>query len=210
MREAATLRSSPAGTMLFLPSVATSHVAIVACGNVRAYALSDEGREITLYRVGAGEMCVSSLTRALGGSAHAGHIVADTDVDIAFLPAARFRDWVERSPSLRSHVFTLLADHASRLVDLIETLLLPLDRRLAGILLRGFETNRNLETTHVALAADAGTTREVASRHLKEFEQLGAVDLRRGVIELRDRSVLETLRSGLTHRRQDDRAPLDR
>lgn len=196
--DAAALKSVPAGTDLFHPSSTFSPVAIVGSGSLRAYALSDEGREITMYRTGPGEMCSSSLASALGGGPHSGHVVAETDVELVVLPAARFRSWVDRSPSLRRHVFSLLTSHTNCLVDLIEALLLPLDRRLAGILLQGFGADHNLSATHVALAADAGTSREVASRYLKEFERSGAVDLGRGVIDLRDRSVLAALSEGRT------------
>lgn len=193
VRGAAIFKSVAAGTDLFHRSDPCSHIAIVGSGNIRVYALSDEGRQITMYRIRTGETCLLTLTCVLGGVAYAGHAVAETDVNAVLLPADRFRSWVDRSPALRRYVFSFISVQTAGLVGLIEALFLSVDRRLAGVLLGAFGDHEQLSATHSALAADAGTSREVVSRYLKEFERQGVIDLGRGVIDLRDRSALEAL-----------------
>lgn len=193
VRDAAVYKSVTAGTDLFHRSDPCSHIAVVGSGNLRVYAQSDEGRQITMYRIGRGETCLLTLTCVLGELAHAGHAVTETDAEVALLPAERFRSWVDRSPALRRYVFSFISVQTAGLVELIEALFLPVDRRLAGMLLNAFGDREQLSATHSALAADAGTSREVVSRYLKEFERQGAVDLGRGVIDLRDRAALESL-----------------
>ena len=196
IRRSAASRVVPAGTYLFRKTDPCSHIAIVGSGSVRVHSLNDEGRQITLYRIGEGETCLLTLTCVLGHQAHAGHAVAETNVEVGVLPATRFRDWIDRSPELRRYVFSFIAERTTGMVDLIERLFLPLDRRLAGSLLNAFGDRENVETTHTELAADVGTSREVVSRHLKDFEKQGVVDLGRGVLDLRDRHALEHLYRG--------------
>lgn len=193
IRKAAAYYSASADTHFFHRSDPCSQIAIVGTGSLRVYVLSDQGRQITLYRISQGETCLLTLTCVLGERVYAGHAVAETDVEVALLPAGQFRNWIDRSPALRNYVFTFIAQRTNGLVDLIEAQFLPLDRRLAGLLLDAFGDRERLSATHDSLAADAGTSREVVSRYLKEFERQGVVDLGRGVIDLRDRSALVDL-----------------
>ncbi len=195
IRESAAQTVMDEGAFAFRRSDPCSNVAIVGSGVLRVAALTDQGRELTLYRVGPGETCLLTLACVLGGHHYAGHAVAETPVEAVMLPAGRFRDWVDRSPTLRRYVFGFMAARTAELVDLIESLFLPLDRRLAGILLAGFRDTEHLDATHTDLAADVGSSREVVSRILKGFEEQGVLDLGRRQIDLRDRTRLESIYS---------------
>ena len=193
VRAAATLQAFAEGTHLFHRSDPCSQLVVVGNGSIRVYAVSDVGRQVTLYRVREGETCLLTLTCVLGNRRYAGQAVAETDLEVALLPAPNFRDWVDRSPRLREYVFSFIAERTGGLVDLIESLFIPLERRLAGTLLDAFGEGGHLSATHTELAADTGTSREVISRHLKDFEKQGVIDLGRGFIDLRDRAGLEEI-----------------
>jgi len=124
--------------------------------------------------------------------------IVEAPTDAVVVAATEFREWVSAYDSGRPFVFESLASRVVDVMTLVEDVAFrKVDARLAQLLVRRFSMKglalRVLSTTHEELAAELGTAREVVSRSLKEFERLGAIELARGRMDLRDRALLQRL-----------------
>ncbi|RAI44526.1 Crp/Fnr family transcriptional regulator [Rhodoplanes roseus] len=181
----------PAGTTVFEPHQACGSFLFVRSGQVRVYQLDQDGREIVLYRLGPGSICILTTLALLAGDRYGAFAVTETPVDAAALPGRSFDDLLGRSPRFRSFVF---AAHAERMVDLMRVIrsvaFESIESRLAARLLTLAADTRALSITHQQLAAEIGSAREVVSRHLKSFERRGWVSLARNRIEVKNAASL--------------------
>lgn len=156
-------------------------------GTLRVYQLADDGREITLYRVGAGDMCIMSLVGVLAERAFCACVQAETDVDALLLDAGDFEVAMAASPEFRHWVLDALTERFCGLLGAFRDAVFdPLPIRLACLLGRLFERSGSdtVHITHQQLAHELGSTREVVSRHLKAFERHGCILLARGSIRI--------------------------
>lgn len=181
-------RHVPAGGTVMTEGAALRSVLLVLSGNVRVFKSNEDGREILLYRVGAGEMCTVTVACLLG-RLHARSpvsAVATQQTLLGCIPADTFRYEYAVSPYLQRFVFRLLSDKFCHMVDLIEQLTFrSLTERLRTYLEEATDGGRRpLYTTHAQLAAALGTSREVVTRRLHELEQQGIVRTQRGKITL--------------------------
>ncbi len=193
--EQASHNQVPAGTMLAWEGDPCHFFSIVLSGSVRVYKLGKNGREITLYNVSAGESCMLTAFGVLSNSGFPALAIADSDLEIALIPAPVFRDWVNRYEVWRNYVFERVSH---RLVDILATLesalFQRLDTRIAEFLIRHAGAPQSaLIMTHDRLAKELGTSREVVSRILAELKQEGIVTLERGKIVIADLTKLRKL-----------------
>lgn len=183
----------PAGTVMFRESDACQNFLWVLEGSVRVYKHSSDGREVTLYRVEPGDMCVLSLNALLGGRPYPAEATAETDVTGLMIDGNSLLTTINASDSLRSYVMKMLTDRLYEMMVLVSDIAFHrLDLRLACLLGQRFERSAGepLSVTHAQLARELGTTREVISRILKEFEHQECVKLARGRIYLVSRQGL--------------------
>jgi CRP/FNR family transcriptional regulator len=163
-------------------------------GTIRVQQASKSGREVVLYRVHPGEICILALTSLLDGVSYTAEAVTDTEVHGLNIPLQQFERALADSNVFRRYVLTTMAKRLRDLAGMIEEVLFQrLDNRLACLLCQLFEQHGadTIEVTHQSLAAELGTTREVVSRLLKDIEQsLGCIRLQRGRIELLSRETL--------------------
>ncbi|MGE3799643.1 MAG: Crp/Fnr family transcriptional regulator [Candidatus Kapaibacterium sp.] len=159
-------------------------------GTARVYKTSESGREITLYRIDPGESCILTASCILSDIPFPAFAVAESDVEALVIPSGTFNAWVSRSTPWRDFVFRLLSKRLSSVIEIVEEVAFQqLDARLAAYLLERMEGGR-VTTTHEKIAADLGSSREVISRILKEFEREGSIALGRGVVEISDSDML--------------------
>lgn len=173
-------------------------VAMVGSGRLRVYKSSSTGREITLYEVGRGEICLLNLLAMLTGSTAPASARVEQDVTALLIPNAVFRGWIATEAPLRNFVFGVMASGVVEVMNLVEEIAFKkLDLRLAEYLCENIFTGpgqaRELKTTHEAIATDLGSAREVISRLLKEFERQGALNLGRGRIAVADPGILRSM-----------------
>ncbi|VAW79720.1 transcriptional regulator, Crp/Fnr family [hydrothermal vent metagenome] len=183
----------PAGTVMFRESDPCQNFLWLLEGCVRVYKHSSDGREVSLYRVEPGELCVLSLNALLGGRPYPAEALAETDVTGLMISGKRLLAGIDESISLRRHVMKMLSDRLYETMSLISDIAFHrLDLRLACLLGQRFERSGGepLSVTHAQLARELGTTREVISRILKEFEHQECVKLARGRIYLVSRQGL--------------------
>src|SRR5512138_1356456 len=181
----------PAQTTIFAPGLPAENFLLVLDGTVRVQQVSSGGREIVLYRVTGGESCIMTTACLLSQDTYNAEGVTETPVEAVTVPKAVFDELMGCSAEFRRFVFS---DYASRLTDLLhvveEVAFERIDKRLAQKLLERADGEGRLGATHQELAVELGTAREVVSRHLKEFQRRGWLDLTRGEIRLRDRADL--------------------
>jgi CRP/FNR family transcriptional regulator len=164
-----------------------SHLPMVLAGTARVYKLGETGREITLYRVEAGQTCILTASCILSDRTFPAFASCETDVEALAVPAAAVRDWLVTFAEWRSFIFGLVALRLAGVISVVEEVAFRrMDRRVAEYLLRGMPATPVIATTHQQMAYDLGTSREVVTRILKELEQRGLVAVGRGRIEVLD------------------------
>ncbi|SFP35057.1 CRP/FNR family transcriptional regulator, anaerobic regulatory protein [Oscillibacter sp. PC13] len=163
-------------------------------GQIRIYIVSDEGREVTLYRLHTGDICVLSASCLLDSIAFDVAIEAMERTEALLLPSAALHQVMERNP----YVDLFLAKTANeRFSDVMWTmqriLFCGADRRVAAFLWdEMIKTGRmSLSYTHDEIARCIGSAREVVTRILKYFAQEGILALERGKVLILDREKLQ-------------------
>ncbi len=178
----------------------STDVLFLGSGEIRAFLVGPNGREVTLYRLSPGELCVGNILAAMNGGIACVNTGATGAVEAAALPAATFKRLLAGSPAMRESVFKLMSERIEVLFTLIEGITFQrMESRIADYLIERSESDENgetvLATTHADIAADLGSAREVVSRVLKTFKNRGAVDIGRKQIKLRQLDLLEEIRA---------------
>ncbi len=182
-----------AGERIFAPGdLAGSWIAIER-GRVRVSLLAPTGREVTLYRIGAGEACLLTTSSLIGDGPLPAEGSAETDVEARIVPKATFDRLIAEDPVFRRDV---LRNYANRVAELVVTmqdvLFRAVPERLARTLLAR-ESRGVVEATHQAIAGELGSAREVVSRMLQRFEREGLIAIERGRIVIRDSEALRRI-----------------
>lgn len=171
-------------------------VLLVKEGELRTYLLSEGGREVTLFRLGEGEVCVLSATCLLSNITFDVFIDARQDTEVLLINPTVFAQLQSENLHVENFALRVAADRFSDVVWAMEQILfMSFDARLAAFLLdeAGKNGSDRLSITHDEIAKNLGSAREVVSRMLKYFEREGIVSLYRGGVELRDKAALQAL-----------------
>ncbi len=173
-----------AGTRLFDIGNACQSLPLVLSGSIRVFKQADSGREISLYRVQAGELCIVTVSCLLGGDPYPATGIAESDVTAITLPRPLFTRLIDNHPPFRQAVFHLFAERLSGLMQLVEEVAFrKLDQRLAVLLASRAPL---INSSHQHLADELGSVREIVSRLLKQFEEQGWIRLGREKVEILD------------------------
>ncbi len=177
----------PEGALMFAEHSPCGGFPFVVEGQVRVSRGSPVGRELELYRVNPGEVCVVSAACSLGSMPMHARGVATRSTRLLLVDPAALVAWTENQ-DLRRFILGVMADRMADLMELVEAVAFRrLDQRLAAALLgHGAE----VRTTHQQLADELGTAREIVSRLLKRFEADGLVRLGREMIAICDAAAL--------------------
>lgn len=191
LNQAALAINLPAGQHVFHAGDASENFLLVLDGVVRVQMISENGREIVLYRVDAGQTCVLTTACLLGHDPYIAEGITETPVKAIAIPAPVFHELLGCSAALRDFVFQSYGTRITNLMMLVEEVAFGrLDERLARFLCENADHDDSLTITHQQLAFELGSAREVISRQLKEFERRHLVKLNRGQITLCDRAKL--------------------
>ncbi len=185
----------PPGKAVFAEGTVCEAYLMVLNGSVRVRKISEQGREIVLYRVERGQTCVLTTACLMNAGPYGAEGLTETDVDAIALPKTAFERLMDSAPAFRQFVFSAYATRVSDLLMLIEEVAFGrIDVRLAQFLLaRAGNEDAIWLGTHQDLATELGSAREVISRQLKDFERRGWVLLGRGRVTLRDTGALRSL-----------------
>lgn len=175
------------GTVLFRPEQECAGFVIVLSGTIKVSLTAENGREIVLYRVQPGEICLQTFGCLVQGSTYSAEGIAETDLEIEIVPTATFQDRVASDEAFRKAIFDAVAARFFDLERLVEDVALStISERLARALVRLADDNGTVAATHDALAVEIGSARAVVSRQLAEFQRLGLIEAARGQIHVRD------------------------
>ncbi|MGI6715676.1 MAG: Crp/Fnr family transcriptional regulator [Eubacteriales bacterium] len=169
---------------------------VVASGRIRVYALSDEGKEITLYRLLERDICLFSASCIMPSLQFEVLANAETETDAFIIPASVYKSLMAESAVVANYTNNLLASRFSDVMWLFDQILnKKLDTRLAAFLIEESQLNdsNTLKLTHEDIANHLGSIREVITRMLKYFAAEGLVSLGRGKITLVDVQTLSDL-----------------
>lgn len=184
----------PAGTCIYREAEQCSNFMWLLEGTVRVFKNSSSGREITLYRVTPGELCVLSLQCLMGGGGFPAVALAETDLLGLSLSKQEFDNALDDSREFRRYLLQTLSHRLCDVVQLVSDVTFHrLELRLACLLWQLFRHSNGMaiQVTHSKLAHEMGTTREMISRILKELEHKQCIQLARGKIQLLSRDALK-------------------
>ena len=196
LQNSVALRSAPKGTVLHNGDMDCTGLLLVKSGQLRAYILSDEGREITIYRLFDRDMCLFSASCMMRSIQFEVTIEAEKDSQLWFIPPEVYQRLMEESAPVANYTNELMASRFSEVMWLMEQIMWKsLDRRLAAFLLEeaAIEGTDELKITHETIANHLGSHREVITRMLRYFQNEGMVKLSRGMVAILDREKLEAL-----------------
>lgn len=184
------------GTVIHRGSLDCTGLLLVRSGQLRAYILSDEGREITIYRLIEMDVCLFSASCIMRNIQFDISIEAERDTQVWVIPADFYRELMEESAVVANYTNRLMSGRFSEVMWLMEQILWKrLDQRLADFLLQEsvLEGETVLPITHEKIANHLGSAREVVTRMLRYFQGEGLVKLSRGCVELTDLRGLSAL-----------------
>ena len=187
-------RSVKKGTHIHDSSAECLGLVIVRSGQLRAYILSEDGREITISRLFEYDVSLLSASCVMPDMQFNVMIEAEKDTEFWSIPACLFKNLVDESLAISNYSRNLLSSNFSELMWLMEQIMWKsFDKRLAAFLLEEarLEDSNVLHITHEKIASHLGTAREVVTRMLRYFQNEGMVKLTRGTIELVDQKKLE-------------------
>jgi CRP/FNR family transcriptional regulator len=158
--------------------------------------LSEEGREITLYRLQEGDVCVLSASCVLSTITFDVHVDAEVDSEVLLVHASVFAELSRQNVYVEKFSYQLATERFSDVMwTMQQVLFMSFDKRLAIFLLD--EMNKaeedTIRLTHEQIAKYVGTAREVVTRMLKYFSGEGIVSLSRGGIKILDKKKLRSL-----------------
>ncbi|MCI9176316.1 MAG: Crp/Fnr family transcriptional regulator [Lachnospiraceae bacterium] len=173
-----------------------SGVIYVCSGSLRLYMMSDEGKEVTLYRLHRGDLCMLSASCVLDAITFDVFVDAEEDSQCCVIGGTAFAAVSQRNPDIR--IFAL-ETAVSRFSDVMwvmqQVLFMSMDKRLA-IFLSDESARTGSDTialTHGQIARYMGSAREVVSRMLKYFAGEGIVEVSRGGVTILDKKRLRDL-----------------
>ena len=188
----ARIRQYKKGSLVYSPENECLGLIKVLCGSVRAFMLSEEGREVTLYHIEEGDTDLLSASCVINQITFETQMVADSDCTLLILPAACLARLKQNNLAMRCFIYEKLGERFSDVMKLMQTMLFTrIDRRVAGLLLAG--GSDELRITHGEIAEAINSSREVVSRTLKDMEHQSLIKLGRGRIIITDRAGLEAI-----------------
>ena len=190
------LQKIKAGTVIHDGSPDCLGMLLVRNGQLRAYLLNEEGREVTICRFFEMDICLFSAACVMPNMQFDIFIEAEKDSEIWVIPACLYKNLMDESLTIANYSLDLVTGHFSELMWLMEQIMWKsFDKRLAKFLLEesAVEDTDSLRITHEKIANHMGTAREVVTRMLRYFQSEGMVKLNRGTVDLIDRKRLEAL-----------------
>ena len=196
LRRSALTRKYPKGSYIYSGDKDCLGLLYLTSGEIRTYLLSDEGREVTLFRLYPTEVCVLATSCVISQISFETHMTAQKDTEVLIIPAGMVSILKEQNIYVRCFLYELATQRFSDVMWSMQQILFQgLDRRLANFLLAEQERvgSDTIRMTHEQIALHISSAREAVARILKQFSEEGLVELKRGAIILCDREALAKL-----------------
>ena len=192
-------RTVKKGTRIHDSSAECLGLVALRSGQLRAYILSEDGREITISRLFEYDVSLLSASCVMPDMQFNVMIEAEKDTAFWSIPACLFKNLMDESLAVSSYSRSLLSGNFTELMWLMEQIMWKsFDKRLAAFLLEesAIEESSTLKITHEKIASHLGTAREVVTRMLRYFQSEGMVQLERGGLTILDEKKLQKLCDG--------------
>lgn len=187
------------GTIIHNGDADCTGLLLIKSGQLRAYILSDEGREITMYRLFEMDICLFSASCIMSSIQFEIIIEAEKDTSFFIIPADIYKHIMDTSAPLANFTREIMSSRFSEVMWLIEQIMWKsMDKRVAAFLLDeiNIEGINELKITHEKIANHLGTHREVVTRMLRYLQSDGLIKLSRGTITVLDEDGLDKLQEG--------------
>lgn len=197
LRKSAVIRRYEKGSFIHSSDRDCLGMLFIISGEIRTYILSDEGREITLFRLYPNDLCVLSASCVISQISFDTQMTARQDTEVLIIPPNITALLKEQNISVRCFLYEQATKRFSEVIWAMQQILFKgLDQRLAAFLVEECErTNSNaVRMTHEQIARNISSAREAVARMLKQFTQDGLVELKRGEIIIKDTDGLKRLR----------------
>ncbi len=197
VRNGASLRRYKKGAFVHSGGNECLGMLLLLKGEIRTYLLSDEGREVTLFRVYSGELCVLSASCVISQITFETQMTAQQDTETLTIPAGIIAALKEQNIHVRCFLYELAVQRFSDVMWSMQQILFKgLDRRLADFLLAEQERikSNTIPMTHEQIARHISSAREAVARMLKQFSEDRLVELKRGAVVLLDVDALKKRR----------------
>ncbi|HRD43271.1 MAG TPA: Crp/Fnr family transcriptional regulator [Ferruginibacter sp.] len=176
-----------AGSIILSENAAIRAIPIIIKGILKVMRTDEDGKEILLYYIKAGESCIMSFLGGLHNETSKVRAEVEEDAEILFLPVEKVALFIKEHPQWLDYIFRLYHKRFEELLEVINAIAFKkVDERLLALLKKLTELthSRSISITHEQLANKLGTARVVVSRLLKQLEEEGAVQLGRNKITL--------------------------
>jgi CRP/FNR family transcriptional regulator len=176
-----------AGSIILNENAHIRSIPIVTKGMMKVIRTEEDGREILLYYIKAGESCIMSFLGGLHNETSKVKAEVEEDAEILFLPMDKVSLFIKEYPQWLDYIFRLYHKRFEELLDIVNAIAFKkVDERLLNLLKKKSELtqSRTIQVTHEQLANELGTARVVVSRLLKQLEENGIVQLGRNKISL--------------------------
>lgn len=180
-------KSYEAGSVILNENASIGSIPIVVKGVMKVLRTEEDGREILLYYIKAGESCIMSFLGGLHNETSKVKAEVEEDAEILFLPVDKVSLFIKEYPQWLDYIFRLYHKRFEELLEIINAIAFKkVDERLLALLHKKAELTQSatLHITHEQLANELGTARVVVSRLLKQLEESGSLKLGRNKISL--------------------------
>ena len=196
VQQNAVIRLYKKGTRVYSSEQECLGMLFVMQGEMRTYLLSEEGREVTLFRIYPNDLCVLSASCVISQISFDTQMSAQKDTEALIIPPNIVLFLKEKNLSVRCFLYELATKRFSDVMWAMQQILFKrLDQRLALFLMQ--ESQRlgtdTIHMTHEQIAQQISSAREAVARMLKQFSEDGLVELKRGAIRLLDQKGLKAL-----------------
>lgn len=193
LTSSAFVRKFSKGDLLHNGSQNCTGLILILSGQIRAFTISDDGREITMYRLFERDICLFSASCIMNSIQFDITVTAEKETEVLVIPSEVYKSIMDVSAPLANYTNEVMASRFSDVMWLIDQIMWKgFDRRLADFLLNeaNIEDSNTLKITHEEIGNHLGNPREVVTRMLKYFVGEGAVKLSRGTVEIIDEDIL--------------------
>ena len=184
------------GELLHNGSQNCTGLLLVLSGQIRAFTISDDGREITMYRLFERDICLFSAPCIMNSIQFDITVTAEKETEVLVIPSEVYKSIMEASAPLANYANEVMASRFSDVMWLIDQVMWKsFDKRLADFLLNeaSIEGTNILKITHETIGNHLGNPREVVTRMLRYFQNEGMVKLARGTVEICEERRLQEL-----------------
>ena len=190
------IRSYNKGAFLKRPTESCLGMIHILSGSVRALMISEEGREVTLFRLCSGDSCILSASCVLAQVSLETEMIATEDTQILVVNSSAYSKLMEQNVHVRCFSYELATERSSSVIWALQQIVFfKFDQRMARFLLSICESSGKNEITMTkeAIAQEVNTAREVVSRMLKQFTDDGLIKTKQKTITILDKAGLQKI-----------------